>query len=130
MLSGTISSSLVSVVVQPTTTISTIALSTVFRLGLVPLFNRSGHYTCEVFLSIPTIDGFYTSRTYLRCCHVSGNIEIVLGSDWVVACGAALCDDGSRLLDPSQSAVASLPEGYHWTPNEGKIKLDFNMTVQ
>ena len=33
---------------------------------------------------------------------------------------SVFCSDGSGLLDPSQSAIASLLEGYHWSPNEGK----------
>jgi len=59
----------------------------------------------------------------LRCCHAPGESDIVLGSDWAAASGAALCSDGSSLLDPPQSTIASLPEGYYWSPNEGKNSL-------
>ena len=44
--------------------------------------------------------------------------------------GAGFCHDGSGLLDPPQPAVASLPAGYHWSPNEGKTALYRGMAVQ
>ena len=68
--------------------------------------------------------GFYTFRMSLQCCHVLEESDIVLGSDWVFASGAVSCDNDSGLLDPSQSVIASLPEGYYWTPDEGESTLD------
>ena len=111
MFSGLINSSTVSVDIQPTATTSTIALATVYQLGLLPEFDRYGRYTCDPSLSVPTNNGFYTSRTPLLCSHVSGESDIVLGSDWVSASGSMLCADGSGLTDPPQSVIASLPTG-------------------
>ena len=102
---------------------STIALPTVFRLGLLPLFDRFGLYACTVSLSVPTNNGFYTSTTSLKCRHELEESDITLGSDWVLANGAVFCDGGGGLLDPPQSVLASLPEGHHWTPNEGETTL-------
>ena len=121
MLLGLINSSTVSVAVQPVTATSLIALPTVYRLGLLPLFDRFGYYICDT-LSIPTSNGFYTSRMSLRCCRAPGESDIVLGSDWVSVNGAVFCHDGSGLLDPSQSTITSLPEGYHWSSNDGKTR--------
>lgn len=123
MLAGLINSSTVSVVVEPMTTMSTISLSPVYRLGLLPLFNRFGRYSCETSLSVPTNGGFYTCRMSLNCCHAPGESDITLGSDWVFASGADFRNGGCGLPDPPQSAIASLPEGYHWTLNEGEIVL-------
>ena len=120
MLSGLINSSTVSVAVQPTAAASTIALSAVYRLNLIPTFDRFGRYTCDAPLSVPTSNGFYTFRMPLKCHHVPGESDIVLGSDWLFTSGAVFCDDGFGLLDPLQSIIASLPEGYHWSPNEGE----------
>ena len=120
MLSGLVNSSTVSVEVQPTATMSTIALAAVYRLGLLAKFDRFGRYICDPLLSVPTTSGFYTLRTSLRCSHASGDSDIILGSDWISATNSVFCSDGSGLLDPSQSAIASLPEGYQWSPNEGK----------
>ena len=120
MISGLVNSSTVSVAVQSTAAASTIALSAVYRLGLIPTFDRFGRYACDVPLSVPTRSGFYTSRIPLKCHHASEESDIVLGSDWLFASGAVSSDDGFGLLDPPQSIIASLPEGYHWTPNEGE----------
>ena len=130
MLSGLANSFPVSMVVQPMTTMSTITFSAAYRLGLLPLFDRYGHYACDIHLSVPTNGGFYTSRKSLRCCHVSGESDIVLGSDWASASSAVLCNHGSGLLDPPQPAIASLPEGYYWTPNEGERVLNLDMMFQ
>ena len=65
----------------------------------------------------------------LQCCHALEESDVVLGSDWVFASGAVSCDNGSGLLDPSQSAIASLPEGYYWTPDEGESTLDSLRTI-
>jgi len=119
MLSGVANSFPVSVVVQPMTNISTITFSAVYQLGFLPLLDRYGHYTCETHLSVPTDNGFYTSWASLRCCH-AGESDIVLGLDWVSASGAILRDNGPGLLDPPQSSITLLPEGHHWTPNEGE----------
>ena len=121
--------STVSVDIQPTATTSTIALATVYRLGLLPDFDRYGRYTCDSSVSVPTKNGFYTSRTHLRCSHVSGESDIVLGSDWVSASGSMFYADGSRLFDPPESVIASLPTGYHWTADEGKVVCSLNMLV-
>lgn len=126
MLSGLINSSIVSVVIEPTTTTSTITLSAIYRLGLLPVFNRFGQYTCDTSLSVPTHDGFYTSGMFLRCCHLPRESDIILGSDWVTASGAVFCDDGFSLLDPSRRCQ----KVNHWTPNGGKIIYDIVSTVQ
>jgi hypothetical protein len=121
MLSGLIHSSSVSVEVQPTTMTSIITLAAVYRLGLLPKLDRLGRYTCDVSLSIPTNSGFYTSQMLLRCSHMRGENDIVLGSDWMSATGSVFCDNGPGLVDPPQSVVASLPDGYYWSPNKGEI---------
>ena len=123
MLSGLINSSAVSVEVEPMITTSTIKLSTVYRLNLTPKFDRYGRYTCDGPFSVPTSKGFYTCRTPLRCSHASGEADVVLGFDWVSASGTVLSADGSSLLDPPQTVIESLPGGYCWTPNEGKLSL-------
>ena len=119
MLSGLVNPSTVSVEVQPMATTSTIALAAVRQLGLLAKFDHFGRYICNPLLSVLTSGGFYTSRTSLRCSHASGDSDIILGSDWISVTNSVFCSDGSGLLDPSQSAIASLPEGYHWSPNEG-----------
>ena len=125
-LSGLINSSPVSLEVQPTAVRSTIALAVVYRLQLLPKFDRFGHYTCDSALSVPTSNGFYTSRTPLLCSNASEDHDIVLGSDWISATGSVPCNDGSGLLDPSSSAVASLPQGYCWSPNKGETVLSLH----
>lgn len=117
-------------VVQPTTTMSTISFSTVYRLGLLPILNQFGHYVCDSSLSVPTDGGFYTSQIPLRCCHTpEEESDVVLGSDWVSVNGATFSADGSSIQDPSQSVVASLPGGYHWTANEGESLVTSGMTI-
>ena len=51
-----------------------------------------------------------------------GESGIILGSDWVFAIGAIFCS-GSGILNPSQSFIVSLPEGRHWSPDEGETAL-------
>ena len=87
LLGGLIGSSTVSVAVQPMAATLMIKLSTVYRLGLLLLFDRFGRYACNTSLSVPTASGFYTSRMSLRCCHAQGDSDIVLGPDWVSASG-------------------------------------------
>ena len=110
-------------VVQLTTTMSTIALPVVYQLGLLPLFDHFSHYMCDSPLSIPTTNSFYTSRTPLRCVHVPGEGDIILSSDWMSATGATLYNCGSGILDPLQSVIALLPDGRYWGPNEGECTL-------
>ena len=128
MLVGLISSVPVSVTIQPGVPTSTITLSAAYRLELLPLFDRSGLYTCNTSLSVPTNNGFYTSKVTLQCSHTPGECDIILGSDWTSACGATLCTDGSGLVDPPHPAVTSLPPGHCWSPNKGKpvMFLDAN----
>jgi len=113
--------------VQPTTTTSTITLATVYRLGLLPKLDRFGRNTCDTTLSIPTSSGFYTSQTPLRCSHTPGENDIVLGSDWISATGSVFCDNGPGLLDPSQSVIASLPDGYYWSPNRDRSRFNHSI---
>ena len=122
MFFGLINSSMVSVVVQPMSTISTIVLPIVYWLGLFPLFDHFSCYMCDSPLSIPTTNSFYTSRTPLRCVHVPGESDIILGSDWMSATGATLYNGGSGILNPLQSVIALLPEGHYWSPNEWILK--------
>jgi len=129
MLSGLINSSTVSVDILPVSPTSTIALATVYRLGLLPKFDRFGRYTCDPQLSVPTSSGFYTSRTPLRCSHTLGESDITLGSDWVAVTGSVFCGDGSELLDPPRSAITSLSDGYHWSPNEDRSRSNHSIDV-
>jgi len=54
-LPGFTGSSPVSVLVKPTASQSAIALGSVYRLQLLPLFNHFGHYTCDITLSVPPV---------------------------------------------------------------------------
>lgn len=121
MLSGLINSSCVSVEVQPATSASTITLAAVYNLGLLPKLDRFGRYTCDVPLSIPTHTGFYTCQMPLQCSHARGGSDVVLGWNWMSATGSVFCDNSSTLLDPPQSVIASLPNGYYWSPNKGEV---------
>ena len=112
MLSGILNSSSMSIVVQPMTTMSTISFPTVYRLGLLPILNRFGHYVCNSSLSVPTSRGFYTSQISLRCCHTLDEDDVILGSDWVSVNGATFPDDGSTLQDPSQSVILIHPHSF------------------
>ena len=62
---------------------STITLRSVYRLQLLPLFDRFCCYACDVCFSVPTRGGFYTPKFSLERSHVTGNAEITLGSDWM-----------------------------------------------
>ena len=88
----------------------------------LPLFDRLGRSTCDGLLSILTGNGFCNSRIPL-CTHTPGESNIILGSDWVFAIGTTFCNGGSGILNPSQSVVASLPEGHHWSPDGGETTL-------
>jgi hypothetical protein len=105
----------------PVASRSTITLSSVHWLQLLPPFDCFGRYVCDIPLSTPTRGGFYTSRLSLGCSHTPGDTDITLGSDWIAACSAAFCDDTAELTieDPGASVVASLPVGHYWTPNDG-----------
>ena len=111
------------------TAMSTIFFSTVYRLGLLPILNRFGHYVCDSSLSVSTSSGFYTSQIPLRCCHTQDENDVVPSSDWMFANGAAFSDSGSTLQDPPQSVIASLPGGCHWTPNAGRALVDSGMAI-
>ena len=119
---GLISSSTVSEAVQPTTAMSTISTSHRLPTLTPPLFYRLGRSTCDGPLSFLTGNGFYTSRIPL-CAHTPGESGIILGSNWVFAIGAIFCNGGSGILNPSQSFIVSLPEGRHWSPDEGETAL-------
>ena len=121
MISGFAGSSSVSILVELTVSQSTIALGSVYRLQLLPLFNRLGHYTCDISLSIPTCGGFYTCKFSLKCSPIAEDAEIVLGFDWISSCSVTVSDDRAELEDPTASAIASLPFGHYWSPNDGAI---------
>jgi len=122
ILPGFTGSSPVSISVDPTAAQSTIALSSVHRLKLLPLFNRFGRYVCDIPLSIPTRGGFYTSKVSLECSHEPGDAEVILGPDWFSACSPALCGNGSDLEDPAPATVSSLPAGHYWTLSDGMAR--------
>ena len=128
-LPGFTGSSSVSVSVEPTASRSAIALSSAYRLQLLPLFDRFGRYACDVTLSVPTRSGSYTSRVSLECLHESNDTEIVLGPDWMSACSVTPCSDGPGLEDPTPAIVGSLPAGHYWTPSEGMRALPFLRAV-
>ena len=117
MLSGFAGSSSVSISVEPTISQSIITLSSVYRLQLLPLFNRLGHYTCNISLSVPTCGGFYTCKFSLKCSPIAEDAKIVLGSDWISSCSVTVSDDRAKLEDPTASAIASPPFGHYWSPN-------------
>jgi len=119
IIPGFTGSSPVSVSVDPNIFQSTIALSSVYRLNILPFFNRFGRLDCNAPLSVPTRSGFYTSNVSLTCFYTPRDVEIVLGSEWLTACSAVLCDDGSRLEDPTPSVISSLPAGHYWNPSNG-----------
>ena len=121
ILPGFTGSSPVSVSVEPDVSRSTLALSSAYKLQLLPLFDRFGRYACDIPISIPTRGGFYTSKVSLECSHEPRDAEVILGLDWITACSAVLCDDGSGLEDPALSIISSLPVGHYWTPNDGMI---------
>jgi len=118
-LPGFTGSSPVSVSVEPTASRSAITLGSAYQLQLLPLFDRSGRYTCDITLSVPTRGGCYTSKISLECSHELKNTEIILGSDWISSCSAVPCNDGSGLEDPTLSVMGSLPAGHYWSPSEG-----------
>ena len=128
-LPGFTGSSPVSVLVEPTTSRSAIALSLVYRLQLLPLFDRFGHYTCDITLSVPTCSGCYTSKLSLECSHDLKGTEIVLGLDWMSACSVARCNNGPGLEDPAPAVVGSLPAGHYWSPGDGTGALRFSYVV-
>jgi len=121
MLSGLTGSSSISISVEPNAPRSTIAFGSVYRLKLLPLFNPSGRYVCDTSLSIPTRGGFYTCNISLECSHTHENAEVVLGSDWISACSATLCDDRVKLEDPTEALIASLPAGHYWSSDNGML---------
>ena len=117
ILPGFTGSSPVSISVEPTAARSAIALSSAHRLKLLPLFNRFGHYVCDIPLSIPTRSGFYTSKISLECSHEPGTAEIILGLDWCSACTPVLCNNGTELEDPAPAITSCLPAGHYWSPS-------------
>jgi len=119
ILPGFTGSSPISISVEANASRSTITLSSVYQLQLLPLFDRFGRYTCEIPLSVPTRNGFYTSKVSLECSHVPRDVEVILGSDWISDSSAAFCDDGSGLEDPALSVASCLPAGHYWSPNDG-----------
>ena len=121
MLSGLTNSSSVSISVELNASQSTIAFSSVYQLKLLPLFNPSGCCVCDIYLSVPTRGGFYTSKTLLECSHAHEDVEIILGSDWISTCSVTLCDDKAELEDLTETLVASLPAGHYWSPGDGTL---------
>lgn len=119
ILPGFTSDSPVSILIEPNVSLSKIAFNSVYRLRLSPLLNHSGCHVCEIPLSIPTRDGFYTSKVYLQCSHALRESEVILGSDWISTCSVAFCKDGSGVEDPIDAVVSSLPPGHYWSPNDG-----------
>lgn len=128
MLVGVINSVPVSILVEPATSISTISFAAAYRLQLNPLFNRFGFYSCDASLSVPTANGFYTSKIALQCSHTSVESDVVLGHDWVSTCSAVFCDGGYGLVDPSHPETEPLPPGHCWTQSEGE-NVSFLNTV-
>ncbi|KAF9786787.1 hypothetical protein BJ322DRAFT_1217792 [Thelephora terrestris] len=128
ILPGFTGSSHISISVEPDVSQSTITLSSVYQLDLLPLFDRFGRYTCEIPLSVPTRNGSYTSKVSLECSYVPRDAEVILGSDWISNSSAAFCDDGSGLEDPPMSVTLSLPVGHYWTPNDDVQTLDNDST--
>ena len=61
-----------SILVKPTTSISTISFAAACRLQLIPLFHRFGFYSCDTSLFVPTGTIFYTSKVSLQCSHPDG----------------------------------------------------------
>jgi hypothetical protein len=119
ILPGYTGSSTISVSIEPTASRSTVSLGFLYRLQLLPIFDRYGRYVCEIPVCVPTRGGFYTSNLSLQCSHATGNADITLGSDWISTSSAVFCDDGLGLEDPAQSIISSLPAGYYWSPNDG-----------
>ena len=74
-----------------------------------PKIRSLGLYTCDTPLSVLTRTGFYTSKLSLRCSHTPGESDAILGPDWMLACGAALCDDDFESVDPPNPVVMLLP---------------------
>ena len=72
-------------------------------------------------LSIPTRGGFYTCNISLECSHTHENAEVVLGSDWISACSAMLCDDRVKLEDLTEALIVSLPAGHYWSSDNGML---------
>jgi hypothetical protein len=119
ILPGFTGSSAVSVSIEPNVSRSTISLSSVYRLQLLPLFDRYGRYLCEVPVCVPTRGGFYTSKIPLECSCATRDADIILGSDWISTCLVGFRDDGQGLEDPTQLAMSSLPASHYWSPNGG-----------
>lgn len=98
--------------------------STIKFSGLAsPKFDRYGRHTYNDPFAVPTSKHFYTCRTPLWCPHALGEVDVVPGSHWASTSNAMLCADDSGLLDPPQTIIESLPDGYHWSPNEGALNL-------
>jgi len=121
ILSGPTGSSSISISVEPDAPRSTIAFGSVHRLKLLPLFNPSGRYVCDVSLSIPTRSSFYTCKIPLKCSHTHESAEVVLGSDWISTYSATLCDDRVKLEDPTEALITSLPAGHYWSSDNGML---------
>ena len=52
-----------------------------------------------------------------------GEGHIVLGPDWLLTSDATLCNDDFGAARSARSSIASLPEGYHWSSNDGETPL-------
>ena len=122
-------SSPVSVSGEPSTSLSTITLSSAYRLHLSPLFNRLGRYVYDIPLSVPTRSGCHISNVSLEYSHTLMDAEINLGSDWISTCSAVLRDDGSGLEDPALPVNSYLPAGHYWSPSNGTTIVYINCAV-
>jgi len=101
MLVGPVNSAPVSLAIQYSTNGLNINNYPIRSLPtLTPLLDQLGLYTCNISLSVPTSNGFCTSKLPLQCSHTPGESDIILGSEWMSTCGATLCNDGSGLVDP------------------------------
>ena len=97
--------------------LSQISASVVFHHNLPCIFDNSGLQHSSVALTIPTVDGAYTSQISLAVSYGLPS-DIVLGLDWISPCRPLFLDDHPYISKPAPETIEALPPSHAWQPTD------------
>lgn len=104
--------------IDATSKISRISPSLVYTLNLPCIFDDSGVQHSLVEISIPTKDGFYLSTISFSVSYGLSS-DVILGSDWLLACNPTFIDEYPFISRPSLSSIQMLPPSHNWQSVNG-----------
>jgi len=110
----------VSLSIDAISEVSQISASVVYGLNLPCLFDGCGIQRSSVDVKVLTADGFYLSRMNLTVSYGLQS-DVVLGSDWVVACQPAFIDRYPFISDPALEILQVLPPPHSWQRIDGSF---------